>query len=333
MNRRHWISVLAVTAVLTAAPMAQNRPRTPATADAAARPAAPATKEDARTAKLKAEAVAAVDGMQVFTQQMVDSIFSFGELGFQEVETNRYLIDILEKNGFTVQKGSPASRPRSSRRWGSGKPVIALGSDIDGIPQASQKPGVGYSRPDHRRRARPRRRPQLGSGAQHHRRDRREEDHGAREPAGHDPDLDGYRRGARRHEGVLHPRGPLQGRRRRALHARRRAISAVSWGERAGTGLVSVQYSFRGQTAHAAGGAVARAQRARRRRADGHRLELPPRAPAARAALALRHHRRRRSAQRRPAHGVGLVLLPRDRPIRRSRSSGRPATTSPRRPR
>ena len=31
--------------------------------------------------------------------------------------------------------------------WGSGKPVIALGSDIDGIPQASQKPGVAYRAP------------------------------------------------------------------------------------------------------------------------------------------------------------------------------------------
>ncbi len=31
--------------------------------------------------------------------------------------------------------------------WGSGKPVIALGSDIDGIPQASQKPGVAYPDP------------------------------------------------------------------------------------------------------------------------------------------------------------------------------------------
>ena len=31
--------------------------------------------------------------------------------------------------------------------WGSGKPVIALGSDIDGIPQASQKPGVAYHAP------------------------------------------------------------------------------------------------------------------------------------------------------------------------------------------
>jgi aminobenzoyl-glutamate utilization protein B len=31
--------------------------------------------------------------------------------------------------------------------WGSGKPVISLGSDIDDIPQASQKPGVGWHDP------------------------------------------------------------------------------------------------------------------------------------------------------------------------------------------
>ena len=31
--------------------------------------------------------------------------------------------------------------------WGSGKPVISLGSDIDDIPQASQKPGVAWHDP------------------------------------------------------------------------------------------------------------------------------------------------------------------------------------------
>src|SRR5207237_1858986 len=31
--------------------------------------------------------------------------------------------------------------------WGSGKPLIALGSDIDCIPQASQKPGVAWHDP------------------------------------------------------------------------------------------------------------------------------------------------------------------------------------------
>ncbi len=32
-------------------------------------------------------------------------------------------------------------------KWGSGKPVIALGSDVDCIPQASQKPGVAFHDP------------------------------------------------------------------------------------------------------------------------------------------------------------------------------------------
>jgi aminobenzoyl-glutamate utilization protein B len=34
-----------------------------------------------------------------------------------------------------------------SPTWGSGEPVIALGSDIDGIPKASQLPGVAYREP------------------------------------------------------------------------------------------------------------------------------------------------------------------------------------------
>ena len=29
-------------------------------------------------------------------------------------------------------------------RWGSGKPVISLGSDIDGIPQSNQTPATAY---------------------------------------------------------------------------------------------------------------------------------------------------------------------------------------------
>jgi aminobenzoyl-glutamate utilization protein B len=32
-------------------------------------------------------------------------------------------------------------------RWGSGSPVIALGSDLDCIPKASQKPGEAFKDP------------------------------------------------------------------------------------------------------------------------------------------------------------------------------------------
>src|SRR6266508_134589 len=96
---------------------------------------------------LKKEAAADVETMRVMTQQMVDQVFSYGELGFQEVETTKYLTAILKQNGFAVQHGVAGIPTAWTARWGSGKPVIALGSDVDCIPQASQKPGVAYHDP------------------------------------------------------------------------------------------------------------------------------------------------------------------------------------------
>ena len=57
----------------------------------------------------------------------------------------------------------------------------------------------------------------------------------------------------------------------------------VSWGGGFGTGLVSVEYTFKGESAHAAAQPWRGQVRARRRGADGRRLEFPPRAPAARS--------------------------------------------------
>jgi aminobenzoyl-glutamate utilization protein B len=100
-----------------------------------------------KLAQYKQEAAASIDAMFDLAQQMVDSVFSFGEIGFQEHETQRYLTAILEREGFTVQRGVAGIPTAWTARFGSGKPVIALGSDIDGIPQASQKPGVAYRDP------------------------------------------------------------------------------------------------------------------------------------------------------------------------------------------
>src|SRR5471030_1714277 len=88
-----------------------------------------------------------VDAMGENIQKMNDTVFSFAEPGFQEFETSKYLVGILKQNGFTVQEGVAGIPTAFVARWGSGKPVIALGSDIDDIPQASQKPGVAYHDP------------------------------------------------------------------------------------------------------------------------------------------------------------------------------------------
>lgn len=97
--------------------------------------------------KLKEEAMAAVEENSKLTQVMVDKIFSFSELGFQEVETSKYITGILEENGFTIERGISGVPTAWTATWGSGKPVIAIGSDLDCIPKASQKPGVAYHDP------------------------------------------------------------------------------------------------------------------------------------------------------------------------------------------
>jgi aminobenzoyl-glutamate utilization protein B len=94
--------------------------------------------------KLKAEVAQEVEKNAVLGQQINDMLFSFAELGFQETETQAYLTNLLEKNGFKIQNGIAHVPTAWIATWGSGKPVIALGSDVDCIPKASQKPGVAY---------------------------------------------------------------------------------------------------------------------------------------------------------------------------------------------
>ncbi len=98
-------------------------------------------------AQLKKEAIAQVDQRRKLTQEIVDTVFSFAELGFQEHETSRYLAGILEKNGFHVERGVAGIPTAWVATWGSGKPEIAFITDIDCLPQASQKPGVAYHDP------------------------------------------------------------------------------------------------------------------------------------------------------------------------------------------
>ena len=106
------------------------------------------TQETAATlGGLKQEAISEVDKLQVLTQQMVDQIYSYSELGFQEYETSRYVSGLLEKNGFKVERGVAGIPTAWVASYGSGKPVIGFITDIDCIPRASQKPGVAYHDP------------------------------------------------------------------------------------------------------------------------------------------------------------------------------------------
>src|SRR5262245_6578639 len=118
-----------------------------ASLDARQLPPAPAAPSSPQLDQYKRNVGLEVDALQENIQKWNDSVFSFGELGFQEFETTKYLTAIITQNGFPIQ-GRVAGIPTAwTARWGSGKPVIALGSDVDCIPQASQKPGVAWHEP------------------------------------------------------------------------------------------------------------------------------------------------------------------------------------------
>lgn len=97
---------------------------------------------------LKNEVTELVQQNQKMSQVMVDKIFSFAELGFHEVETSKYLTGILEQNGFKIDQGISGIPTAWLATWSNGTgPTIALGSDVDNIPKASQYPGVAYHKP------------------------------------------------------------------------------------------------------------------------------------------------------------------------------------------
>ena len=98
--------------------------------------------------KLKTEAAAIVEANHRRSQIMVDKIFSFAELGFQEVESSKYLTGILVENGFEIENSISGIPTAWFATWKNGEgPVIAIGSDVDCIPKASQFPGVAYHKP------------------------------------------------------------------------------------------------------------------------------------------------------------------------------------------
>lgn len=97
--------------------------------------------------KYKDEAAAQVDAQKKQIQVMVDQVFSYAEPGFQEERTSAFLEAQLEKAGFTVTKGVAGIPTAFTATWGSGGPMIALGSDVDDLLGVSQYPGIPNVKP------------------------------------------------------------------------------------------------------------------------------------------------------------------------------------------
>jgi aminobenzoyl-glutamate utilization protein B len=215
-------------------------------------PAVPAAAANPKLDQYKRDVGLEVDAMQENIQKWNDMVFSFAEPGFQEVETSKYLTGILRQNGFAIQDNLAGIPTAWMATWGTGKPVIALGSDIDDIPQASQKPGVAWHEP-------------IIEGAPGH-----GEGHNSGMPLQIAAAIAVKKIMEQQHlQGTLKiwPGVAEELLGTKAYYVRAGAFKdvdicifahvgaqmQVSWGDTGGNGMVSVEYDFKGESAHAAG--------------------------------------------------------------------------------
>lgn len=203
--------------------------------------------------KLKNEAADIVQQNHKQTQVMIDKIFSFAELGFQEYESSKYLTGILKDNGFEIEESVSGIPTAWFATWSNGEgPTIAIGSDVDCIPKASQYPGVAYHKP-------------MVEGAPGH-----GEGHNSGIPLNITAVLAVKQIMERENIGgtlILWPGIAEELVAAKAWYVRDGLFDdidmcifthvssnlSVSYGQAAGTGLISVEYSFEGEAAHGAG--------------------------------------------------------------------------------
>ena len=67
-------------------------------------------------------------------------IWELAEVGLQEVKTAKILTDILEAEGFKVEKGVAGMPSAFVATYGTGDPVIGIMGELDALPGISQKP-------------------------------------------------------------------------------------------------------------------------------------------------------------------------------------------------
>jgi aminobenzoyl-glutamate utilization protein B len=97
---------------------------------------APAATDAKRTA------FTAIDRNSGEIAKVGDTIFSYAELGMQEVETSALCVRVLQDMGYRVETGISGIPTAIMATYGSGKPVVAVHVEYDALPAGSQEAGV-----------------------------------------------------------------------------------------------------------------------------------------------------------------------------------------------
>ena len=89
-----------------------------------------------------------IDEKAQMLDDAMDFIWDHPETAFAEFESAKCLCDLLEKEGFTVEKNLANIETAFSGRFGSGKPVIGVLGEFDALSGMGQVSGVCEQKPD-----------------------------------------------------------------------------------------------------------------------------------------------------------------------------------------
>ena len=90
------------------------------------------------TVSLKSEAIISIDQKYEEYKKTALEIWNYAEVGYKEQKSSALLQQILQSNGFTIEKGVADMPTAFVASYGSGKPVIAILAEYDALPGLSQ---------------------------------------------------------------------------------------------------------------------------------------------------------------------------------------------------
>jgi len=79
--------------------------------------------------------------------RLSDAIWSYAELGMEEIKSSQALASYLKAKDFSLEPGVADMSTAFVATWGSGKPVIAFSAEYDALPGLSQEKGISDESP------------------------------------------------------------------------------------------------------------------------------------------------------------------------------------------
>jgi aminobenzoyl-glutamate utilization protein B len=91
------------------------------------------------TKKLKNELLERVDKKSQLLIEVSDSLWEYAEIALLEYKSSKLLMEVLEKEGFNVEREAAGMPTAFVAHYGSGKPIIGILAEYDALPGLSQE--------------------------------------------------------------------------------------------------------------------------------------------------------------------------------------------------